>query len=135
MHTVQALEIDVGRVLRLAASRSSWALLPAMADLFRISHKLEHLLHELETSPAHPSPDELNRLARAFRALDEPFSAPLFRAIMDRIDSFNLKLASYAESVFLAGHPEFQQFGPETGLRVGPASQNSTPRRALLRSA
>ena len=135
MSDAQLLEVEVGRVIRYAASRSSWTLIPVMPNLFRISQKLEDLMRDVETAEVRPAPDDLNRLSRAIHALRKPFSSPLFHVIIDRIEYFNLQLAGYAENLFMAGRPEFQNVVAETALRVGPISENSALFEPVLRSA
>lgn len=134
MSNVPVLEAQVSRVLRYAASRSSWALIPVMPDLFRISQSLEDLVRDMEAAAVRPEADDLNRLSRAVHALHAPFASPLFRVVMDRIESFNLTLAGYAENLFVAGRPEYGSVA-ETALRVGPFSENSGLFEPALRSA
>lgn len=135
MNNVQLLEADVSRVIRYAASRSAWTLIPVMPDLFRISQHLEDVVRNLESGEVRPAPVALNRLSRLLHALQATFASPIFHAVTSRIEHLNLQLAGYAESFFMAGHPEFRDVIAVSVLRAGPLSEKGVAFEPVLRSA
>lgn len=137
MRNGHALEAEVVRVIRRAASRSGWKTISLMPKLFRISRELEGLVGRLESAEEQLSPSKLNRLTRSVHGVRGQFASPVFRVVAMRIERSNMRLADYAEGVFMAGHPEFQTMTTAV-LRRGPASELN-PRADLdnsrLRSA
>ena len=105
-------------------------------SLWRIGRSLESLVHALESGEVSMEPGQLNRLARTIHGLGQCFSSPLFRLGLLRIERQNLRLASFAENVYVAGHPQLRTLMPvESVFGFGPGSETGSAMSAFLRSA
>lgn len=136
MSKAQALEVEVVRILREAASRTPWTLIPMLPSLFRIGQGLRSMVRDVESARVAIDPGELNSLARKIHALGQVFASPLFRTVLSRIERPNLRLASLAENIYMAAEPSIQNMARfETLCGFGPISETRPAMPAFLRSA